>query len=357
MKKVEIDGEIYDKPTDRSECRGTVRPCPWVSCRYHLLLEYSDKFFTSTKGDYQIKSSSLDDPGLDEEAERLLSMPYTCSLDAADAGPAVLRDVGLAMNITRERVRQLEEIGFRKVRREAFLMGVGKVSDLFLDDSADDSHRRLPPAEVPKNDSHLGVSGVRVTPSDKIFEYVDGFAHLSERWCKEVCGLKSLVSNAPEQEDSCDHGLMKRIADVRDGLKEARDKKERLKDPTYRFDLIRVSIKKYLQSEYCINIDEVTHDECGITAYIAALFLFSILSGLTCTTDGRIEFKMPHKAWLKLKHEYIAARRSESFYDFFLDFKDLWISDFDGSVVLSSLSIFDFDERIHGFFERAKYSA
>jgi DNA-directed RNA polymerase sigma subunit (sigma70/sigma32) len=43
-------------------------------------------------------------------------MGETCVLDMADRGPHSLEDVGRAMNLTRERVRQLEQEALDKIR-------------------------------------------------------------------------------------------------------------------------------------------------------------------------------------------------------------------------------------------------
>jgi hypothetical protein len=64
----------------------------YVSCKHHLYLEVSD---TGT-----IK---LNFPGL--EVEELVE---TCALDVADRGGLSLEDTGPLINVTRERIRQIE---------------------------------------------------------------------------------------------------------------------------------------------------------------------------------------------------------------------------------------------------------
>lgn len=87
-------------PRYRSECRDGPRPCVWARCRYHLYVDVS-----LTTG-----SLKLNFPHLDMEA-----IPSTCALDVADAGATTLEETGRFMNLTRERVRQIEVRARRKV--------------------------------------------------------------------------------------------------------------------------------------------------------------------------------------------------------------------------------------------------
>lgn len=72
---------------------GGQRPCPWVSCRHHLFLDIHPEFKT-------LRFSH----GL----EALEQMPETCSLDVADRDGHTLEAVGNLLNLSRERVRQIE---------------------------------------------------------------------------------------------------------------------------------------------------------------------------------------------------------------------------------------------------------
>lgn len=81
------------RPKTRAECVGAPRPCPFVSCKYHLYLDVMP-------GTGAIK---LNFPDLEVE-----EMRESCSLDVADRGGATLEEVGAIMNLTRERIRQLE---------------------------------------------------------------------------------------------------------------------------------------------------------------------------------------------------------------------------------------------------------
>jgi hypothetical protein len=83
----------HDRPKTRAECAGGARPCPYVSCRYHLYLDV----------DPRIGTIKLNYPDLEPE-----ELAESCSLDVADRGAQRLEDVGGLMNVTRERIRQIE---------------------------------------------------------------------------------------------------------------------------------------------------------------------------------------------------------------------------------------------------------
>lgn len=96
----DIEPIDYDRPSTRSDCKSGARPCPWVSCRWHLYLDVSP----------QTGALKLNFP--DIGPERMLE---SCALDIADLGGRALEDVGAIMNLTRERVRQIEGEAMTKV--------------------------------------------------------------------------------------------------------------------------------------------------------------------------------------------------------------------------------------------------
>lgn len=83
----------YFKPRVRSECLDGPRPCPFVSCKYHLYVDVS-----SRTGAIKLNFPDLEVWDLGE----------SCALDVADRGGTTLEDVGAIMNLTRERIRQVE---------------------------------------------------------------------------------------------------------------------------------------------------------------------------------------------------------------------------------------------------------
>jgi hypothetical protein len=83
----------YYKPRTRTECVDGPRPCPYVSCQHHLYLDVSAR----------TGAIKLNFPDLE-----VWDMNETCALDVADRGGTTLEDVGAIMNLTRERIRQVE---------------------------------------------------------------------------------------------------------------------------------------------------------------------------------------------------------------------------------------------------------
>jgi DNA-directed RNA polymerase sigma subunit (sigma70/sigma32) len=51
-------------------------------------------------------------------------MEASCALDLADEGGHTLDEIGIALNLTRERVRQIEQIGLRELLRHAPSVGL-----------------------------------------------------------------------------------------------------------------------------------------------------------------------------------------------------------------------------------------
>lgn len=86
-------GEDEQRPRTRAECVGGPRPCPFVSCEFHLYADVSPR-----TGSIKLNFPDLE---VDELAE-------TCVLDVADRGGATLEEVGRLMNLTREAVRLVE---------------------------------------------------------------------------------------------------------------------------------------------------------------------------------------------------------------------------------------------------------
>lgn len=83
----------YWKPRTRSECVEGLRPCPFVSCKHHLFIDVSAR----------TGAIKLNFPDLEA-----WEMTESCALDVADRGGTTLEDVGAIMNLTRERIRQVE---------------------------------------------------------------------------------------------------------------------------------------------------------------------------------------------------------------------------------------------------------
>ena len=89
------------RPKQRGECQNTERPCPFVSCEHHLYLDVNP----------QSGAIKLNFPHLE-----VWQMAETCALDVADRGGITLEEVGAILNLTRERIRQVEVRGLAKIR-------------------------------------------------------------------------------------------------------------------------------------------------------------------------------------------------------------------------------------------------
>lgn len=99
----------YDKPVFRSDCRDAAtnarfggprvdgcnaeRPCPWVRCKHHLYLDVNP----------ETGSIKLNFPDLE-----VWELGESCALDVAETGGTTLESVGELLNLTRERIRQVE---------------------------------------------------------------------------------------------------------------------------------------------------------------------------------------------------------------------------------------------------------
>lgn len=90
-----------ERPAFRSDCVASPRPCPFVGCKHHLYLEVNPH-----TGSIQLTFPEREIEQLDE----------TCSLDVAARDGATLERVGHVLNLTRERIRQIEVRGLLKLR-------------------------------------------------------------------------------------------------------------------------------------------------------------------------------------------------------------------------------------------------
>lgn len=127
----------YWKPRSRAECAEGPRPCPFVSCQHHLFVDVSPR----------TGAIKLNFPDIE-----VWQMGESCALDIADRGGTTLEDVGAIMNLTRERIRQVE------VRALAKLQAVRGMDVLreFVDEGPQ-GRRRLPTLSAEERDE-LGLA-------------------------------------------------------------------------------------------------------------------------------------------------------------------------------------------------------
>lgn len=139
------------RPRTRGDCEDGPRPCPWVGCRYNLMLEVTEAGglrpmsgylpdrrldgaghtyrATGARRDPVVSQRRLRQDGgriVTEVAERLIEwftehdLP-TCALDVAEQGEHTLDAVGEPLGITRERVRQVETRALDDLARSGLL--------------------------------------------------------------------------------------------------------------------------------------------------------------------------------------------------------------------------------------------
>lgn len=96
-----------ERPRTRGDCLpggcNAERPCPFVTCKYHLCLDVNPETGSIT---------------INFPSREPWDIPATCALDVADAGALTLDEVGEMTNLTRERIRQIEVRGLLKIKRE-----------------------------------------------------------------------------------------------------------------------------------------------------------------------------------------------------------------------------------------------
>ena len=124
--------EEIDRPRSRADCLEGARPCPFVSCQHHLYLDVSAR-----TGAIKVNFPDLD----------VWEMSETCALDVADRGGTTLEEVGAIMNLTRERIRQVEVKGLAKL---AALRDMTALRDYV--DEGPTGKRRLPVLTTERSD-------------------------------------------------------------------------------------------------------------------------------------------------------------------------------------------------------------
>jgi hypothetical protein len=104
----------YEKPRLREDCIDGPRPCPFVACKHHLFIDVSPR----------TGAIKLNFPDLE-----VWDMGESCALDVADRGGTTLEDVGAIMNLTRERIRQVEVKALAKLEALRDMMALREYVD------------------------------------------------------------------------------------------------------------------------------------------------------------------------------------------------------------------------------------
>lgn len=130
LRQLEPDDGKRRLPLTRGECEEDERPCPFVSCKYHLFLDVSR--YGTIKWNFPDLLERDGTPLLDE-------MPATCALDVAAEDGITLSKLGQIFNVTREWARQMiGEAGLRLreksvIHELALLRGLRADSDATID--------------------------------------------------------------------------------------------------------------------------------------------------------------------------------------------------------------------------------
>lgn len=125
---VEELGGLPERPQTYGECKalllGTVRPCPWVGCSHHLAIDVLPPSGTGGGGGLTyLYPAWVDDEGV-PDVEAMHREIGTCALGIVAKRPdgMTLDEIGELLNLTRERVRQIETQGLRALRSLAELV-------------------------------------------------------------------------------------------------------------------------------------------------------------------------------------------------------------------------------------------
>jgi len=111
------DVEAIERPETRGDCIDGPRPCPWVGCRYHLLVD------VNSRGDLALnrrtgqsrrdtlyateQSVELVEEWMDIAIDRLSTMRETCALDVAERGEHSVPELAELLGISRQSARDL----------------------------------------------------------------------------------------------------------------------------------------------------------------------------------------------------------------------------------------------------------
>lgn len=88
-------------PIARDACLTGARPCVYASCPYNLYLDVNENNGSITYNFPEIEPEE---------------MKVTCVLDVAVEGGITLEETGENLNLTRERIRQIESVAMKKLK-------------------------------------------------------------------------------------------------------------------------------------------------------------------------------------------------------------------------------------------------
>ncbi len=100
--KLDAQNFVLTRPKTRAECKNMEGPCPYVGCKYNLYLDIN-----KNNGSIKFNFPDLEFDELEE----------TCALNIIEKGETTLEDIGKHMNLTRERVRQIQDNVIEKLKK------------------------------------------------------------------------------------------------------------------------------------------------------------------------------------------------------------------------------------------------
>lgn len=114
--------EVHEeRPKTRGECLSMERPCPYVSCKHHLYLDVRRNGTIALNFPDLEPWELIDTCALDVAEETELGDPTRPSGNGEGDGVTMER-VGLILNMTRERVRQIEERALETLQKKALVL-------------------------------------------------------------------------------------------------------------------------------------------------------------------------------------------------------------------------------------------
>jgi hypothetical protein len=90
----------FERPSLRSQCVDGPRPCPFVSCKHHLYLDVS-----RATGTIKLNFPELE----------VWELAESCALDVAEQGAQPVERTSTLLNVTRERIRQIESLALGRL--------------------------------------------------------------------------------------------------------------------------------------------------------------------------------------------------------------------------------------------------
>jgi hypothetical protein len=174
------DVEDVVKPKTREDCSQGERPCPFVSCKHHLYLDVSAR----------TGAIKLNFPDLE-----VWEMTETCALDVADRGGTTLEEVGAIMNLTRERIRQVEVKGLAKLQA---LKDMAALRDYV--DEGPIGKRRLPVLSADDDEEEESETDGDEDGDDEAEETVDAADATSEGTTADDFDVDAFASDALDAE-------------------------------------------------------------------------------------------------------------------------------------------------------------